>query len=304
MITAEKKDKVTTALNAWLEKGNPMRTGTYLKAVTGVNDTFISLIKQGKHELKGYPIADAHYLKIAREIGLELDEKFLWQTPNFIAIQQACKVAQQNQRRMIVDTATRQGKTFAFQFYATHNEKVIYIKCREAMRTKDLLLEMASRLALNLEGVRGEMAIMKAVMDQLTGENGWLIILDECEEKKNSLYSAIKEIEDFTRGITGLIIIGAGMIRKWRQAADRQRWIFPQLCGRFFVNRLELGTLTQSESAQRAKEAGITDKNVLTWFSKTVKDYDMLSQYLMDLRRITSSDMGSVDIQMINELFS
>ena len=196
MLSLEKKDKVTQALNAWLDPKNPHKTGTFLKKVTGVNDTFISFIKKGQHEQKGYAIADAHYYKLAKEIGLELDEKFHWQTENFTTIQQACMIAQRNQRRMILDAPVRQGKTFALEFYARHNEKVLYIKCRKSMKTKDLLTKIASRLNMNLEGIKGEMALMDAVMDKLTGENGWLIILDECEKKQNSLYDAIKEIED------------------------------------------------------------------------------------------------------------
>lgn len=304
MLSNDKKSKVTQALNLWLDPKNNRRTGTYLKGVTGVNDTFISLIKKGHHELKGYPLADAHYFKIAKEIGLELDEKFLWESENFMSIQMACKVAQRNQRRMILDCPTRQGKTFAMEFYASKNEKVLYIKCRKAMKTKELLFKMATRLNMNLEGIRGEMALMDAVMDRLTGENGWLIILDECERKQNGLYDAIKEIEDFTRGVAGLVIVGAGMIRDWNRLADRQKGIFPQLRGRFFVNRVELGSLTASESAQRAKDAGITDKNVLTWFSREVKDYDMLSQYLMDLKRMSNDNLQTIDIKHINEVFS
>jgi hypothetical protein len=304
MLSLEKKQKVTEGLKAWIDTKNPRKTATYLRGVTGVNDTFISFIKKGTHEQNGYPLADAHYYKLAKEIGLELDEKLHWETDNFSTIQMALKVAQKNQRRMILDGPTRQGKTYALEYYTSKNEKVLYIKCRKSMKTKDLLFKMASRLNMNMEGIKGEMAMMDAVMEKLTGENGWLIILDECERKQNSLYDAIKEIEDFTRGIAGLAIVGAGMIRDWNRLADRQKGIFPQLRGRFFVNRLELGTMDTEEAGNRAKGAGVTDRNVLTWFNKNVRDYDMLSQYLGDLKRITADDLSKVDIQMINELFS
>lgn len=303
MISLEQKNKVTSSLKTWLDPKNPNRTGTYLRKLTGVNDTFISLIKKGTHELKGYPLPDAHYYKLAKEIGLELDEKFHWECDNFLSIQMACKVAQRNQRRMIADGPVRMSKTFSFEYYARHNEKVMYIKCRKSMKTKDLLQKIATRLNMSLEGIRGEMALMDAVMDRLTGDNGWLLILDECEKKQNSLYDAIKEIEDFTRGIAGLVVVGAGMIRDWQKAADRQKGIFPQLCGRFFVNKLELDAMPADESAKRAKEAGVTDTNVLTWFGRNVKNYDMLSQYLTDLKELTSNDLQRVDIQMINQIF-
>ena len=104
--------------------------------------------------------------------------------------------------------------------------------------------------------------------------------------------------------IAGLVIVGAGMIRDWDRLADRQKGIFPQLRGRFFVNKLELTAMGAQEAGKRAAQAGITDTNVLTWFSRNVKDYDMLSQYLMDLKELTADKLETVDIQMINEIFS
>jgi uncharacterized protein YaeQ len=304
MITNSQKMQVIDHLNRWIVPSRKDKSGSALARRTNISGSYISQLKNGKTTTAtGTVIPDGYYLRLAKEMGLDLKDRPRWSTNQFEAITGWCDVVQADARRLIIDGPVRMGKTYSLEWYSTHYDQVLYVKAVSTMRKRDLLMEIVNRLNIEVKA-KGDKALMDSIRTKLTEETGWLIIIDEAELISSSLWYAIKEIEDFSRDLAGVIVCGAGIINQINHKANREKKGFPQIRGRFFTSILRIEGLHRDELKSILTGAGITDKAVIGWFTAHVTDYDMLSQYMVDLRKMTEGKLADATIEMVQSLQS
>jgi DNA transposition AAA+ family ATPase len=279
------KNKVTETLVEYLE--SPSRSANQLAEASGVNKAYISNVRNGKFVSsagngKEAGIPDSVFFKIADAIGLALDNHIHWDTPNYQLIQRVCARAQVRKERMLLTGDTGLGKTYALESYARDHDKVLYIKCTRTMTGKDLLDEICKKLGMR-EELRGNRNKMNAIQRRVTGIPGWLLIIDEAEYLKNSMFDLVKEAADFTEGKCAMILAGMDLLLQIKSMAERNKKGFPQLYRRFRPNTVELKQITKKEVAEICKNAGITDTTAINVLKRYIYDYDMLNQYVSEL---------------------
>lgn len=299
------KRKVTEALNAWLEE-SPDRTLNGLAEEHEITKLYVSRIKNGLYEIEQKNgsttvIAPEYFYRIAYAIGLmaHMPNRFQWHTKNFELIQKVCRKAQQDRMRVLLEGPTGHGKTNALEYYKVKSNKVVYQKVTRSMTERDLLRGLCKKLGLG-EDIRGTRRMLEAINYQLTGEPGYLLIIDEQEYARLGLYHTIKEIADFTEYKCGFILSGCGIVKIIKRHAQNDRNGWPQLRRRFFPNRVILpDAIDNREKRKICEEHGITDKTAQNVIMHYCHDFDILSQVIADaiaFKKQNNREMTGQDI--------
>jgi DNA transposition AAA+ family ATPase len=300
----ELKKQITESVNNWIDPSNPERSGSKLAQLADVNISYISSIKAGNDKVANSPIKDEYYYKIAQAIGLQIDMyDFHWDTSSYKALSAVCQKMQKQARICSVDSKeSGASKTYTLKRYATHNEKVAYMKCTHTMTVKDFLEEIIKTLRINTEA-KSPRQKMETIKQHLSKNKGWLFIIDETDDIKTGLWKAIKEIYDILEKLCGLVICGMGTHNKITKWADKDRDGFKQIKRRLFSYKVMLPGLSKTDIDFILKELGITDKKVIDWFKENVSDYQMLSEYLRDALAAVNNDPSKITVELLNELF-
>jgi len=290
MELAQKK-LIVNQLNNWLEEGNPERSQAYLADQTGVNRSYISNVKNGQFVIKqngrkDTEISNEIFYKIADGIGLSLVTDLHFDTESYIRGYRACQYAQQMARRVLMDGASGSGKTYLLEKYARENEKVLYVKCTSRMKGKDLINTIIELLNIKTT-TRSDTGKLKEIASKVA-KRGFLIIIDEAESVSKDIYRVIKDLEDATYRICGMILCGMGLTEELESGARRKAKLFPQLRRRFRANKLSLSNISTGVAKDRAvkvacKHYGIEDKTGIAYIKENVYDMAMLNEWLTDI---------------------
>lgn len=284
------KQKVSEALNKWLQESPDNRTLNGLAEEHGITKLYVSRIKNGAFEIvnstteKTTVIADEYFYRIAEAIGLahRSGSGLHWETYNFQYVMRACKRAQGKRMRVLLEGDTGHGKTYALDYFQIHFDKVIYIKATHSMTERNLLQAIAKKLGIG--DIRGARNTINAIRHALTGTPGYLLIIDEAEYLKPNLFHVVKEIADFTEGKCGFILSGLGISKTIKKLANKGRMGFPQLRRRFFPNRILLpDTIEKGEKEKICLDSGITDRTAINVIQQYCNDFDMLSQVVNEV---------------------
>jgi DNA transposition AAA+ family ATPase len=311
MLDVKQKQQITEAVREWIMPNNKDRSGAELARKAGVNEAYVSKIKDGQYEINGgegrlSAIKDAYFYKIAQAVGLNLDKAFDWNTSQRDLIEKWCKKAQSKKLRVLVSSLSGLSKTDSLEHYSYNNDRVLYIKCTKNMGTRDMLDLICRKLNIT-EYLVGNYAKLEAIRAELIGRKGWLIIIDEMENVKAGLFDAVKEISDFTEGQCGLMLSGIGMISYFSKMADKGRIPFSALKRRFFPNKIEVHGLDAQEIIQICVEEGC-GKKVANLFGALVErrqltDYDMLTNYLSDIVEWQDKKDRKIEPEEVVDLF-
>ncbi|TAE62453.1 MAG: ATP-binding protein [Bacteroidetes bacterium] len=302
----KQKEQITAAVNEWIDTNNPDRSGQKLSEKAGINISYISNIKNGSYFIGATPIKDEYFIKIAVAMGFKIEETELhFETENFKLVQNVCKSAQQKRKIVLLDSEeSGLGKTYGLEHYATYNDKVLYIKCTSSMGAKDLLDEIIYKLSIK-DAPKGAKAKIDAIRDKVLSTPGYLIIIDEAEDIKISLYKILKEIIDFTYMKCALVVSGMSLTNKIERLARKERPGFPQLKRRLFANQAKLRMITNKEKADICQAYNISAKSAIQWFQKQVHDYQMFAEYIKDvLDFVKKHPQTVVDEEFLRGLFS
>ena len=307
----QQKQQITKALQEWIN-ASPDRSANQFAHMAGISSAYVSRVKNGKYtfENKGVesPISDKALLTIADALGLNYDQSLHWETYNYKLINAACREAQTKKRRLLLDAETGLGKTYALERYAIDNDKVLYIKVTRTMSARDMLDEIIVKLNIR-DILRGNRAKMMAIQKKVTSVPNFLIIIDEAEYLKNTLFDLVKEIADFTENKCGIVLSGMDLKKKIEYLAGRGKPGFPQLRRRFFPNMILLNTMGGKKGRKQEIEAiclacGITDTTAINVFKEYVFDYGMFSQWIsivLEKQESTGRAMSGEDIiQLFN----
>ena len=309
-LTRTHKQQITDAVNSWIDEKNPARSGNKLAEKTGINNAYISKIKNGTYEIEVgngrlSQISDAYFHRIADAIGIRFDGQLHWDfISNFKTIQRACRKAQKNAIREVIQGWTGMGKTYALESYAMTNDYVLYVKATQNMSSKDLLDTILDKMGVH-NPVRGNHSKLEMIKRAINARKGWLIIIDETEVVRPGIYTVLKDISDWTQNKAGFIICGMDLIDKLDKLASRNRSGFPQLRRRFFGNKIVTASrLSENEIVQVCDHEGISNKGAQNVLAEYVTDLDMLAQYVADIKDWQKANEKKITGNEVIQLFS
>lgn len=296
------KQQIYEAVINWIEPGNNDRSAEKLSVKSGVSTSYISHIKRGLFSIGNTQISDATFIKLAIALGIKASNELHWETKNFVFIQKVCARTQESSKIVLLDSErSGLGKTYALEYYSTYHDRVLYIKCTKSMSPKDMLNEILHKLHIN-EIPTGLKDKIDAIRNKVLSVENYLIIIDEAEIVKNSIYLLIKEIIDFTYRKCAVIVSGLGLNQKLKKYADKNKEGFPQLrrrlsivCMVTSIDNLEMINLLNSE--------GITATSAHRWFVRNVTDYQALTEYVMDAKELAARTSRNIDGVFLKEAF-
>jgi hypothetical protein len=311
-LTQENKQNLAQAMIKWMDVNPTERSGNKLADKAGTSSANISFIRNGKLDIA----SDEIYHKVAAVIGFKFEANtgiIHWETDNFNKIQSVCRSAQANRKIVLLDSdLSGVGKTYSLEYYAMQNpDKTLYIKCKHSMGKKDLLSEILRKLGIR-EDIKGDSAKIDAIREKVTTSPGWLIIIDEAEDLKLTLFKLLKEIIDFIYNRCALIVSGMGLVYKINRNAlpritndvvkqPKEGW--PQLRRRLFPTQVKVGGIAKKEMVNILETVEITDKNAQTWFIKHVYDFQMFVQYVSDALKVSQRENLPITAEFLNDLF-
>ena len=173
----------------------------------------------------------------------------------------------------LIDAPTGSGKSYAAEFFRMKQAKGTYlIRCAQDMTAKEFVRTL-HEVVLDNKHLGKTIAEMRQDIQVVLGQrydDKPLLIIDEAENMRGTAYGAIKALYDNLKDRVGIVLIGANnycttlekRARKPQRTSDTLNCL-PQIWRRFKTNRVVLPSLTDVETVQICKEAGITDKGVI-----------------------------------------
>jgi hypothetical protein len=316
METSEKgyglHDKVQTAMMAWMEQDKENNTGAELSRRSGANQSDISRIKKGydyrQVGAKASPIPVETYTRLATALALDLESGAVhWEEATvYQEIQEMCHIARKHLRFTLIDGMSGLGKSYALSMMAKRSAKTVYIQATKHMTAVDLLSEILIRFGKkNLIPQKGastrRIHLMHREIAAFVAENeGWLVILDEMEDKRRDLYQAIKDLcDDFGRERqhrkASLLVCGIGLFDLWHRKHLSGQMPYTQLYTRFteHYKPLSAGTPDQRAEFMRGEvkklvtREGYTHPTAINWFCQKLDNMGALSSVVTDMNRAT-----------------
>lgn len=215
MITHNQKLQITEALNSYMQTHN-MSANEIVKR-SGVNESYISSIKNGETTVGTTEIKDKWYLTLADFIGYKLTKEYweLRETPQLYRMLATLEDAKEQGLTNIVIGETGSGKTYISDLFVKSNPVDTYKIVVGSLDTiGDLLDKIIDVLKIATPKTKskkiGEIA-KKLRQLKLEGQKPHLIF-DECEYMKQPALCSMKELYDALNKICGITLIGTSQL--------------------------------------------------------------------------------------------
>ena len=260
MLTQQDKDSIAEAARRYI-KSKEISQSAFASLVE-VDRATISHILNGKYEIqagkgKSASISDSKFLSIRRFLD---GGKLIIRTSNYKDINGTLAFCKRFHKYRIIDGQTGAGKTFACEQFKRNNPIGTYlIRCSGDLTAKELMEAMGTATGVGTEGTRASIRVR--VVEKLKRMEEPIIIFDEAENLKDSLYAMIKAVADDLKDIAGIVLIGAnnsghGYFEWMRRSAERKRGCFPQVFSRFKSHPTVLGSIGQGDIEEVCRHYG------------------------------------------------
>lgn len=282
MITPQQKQQITEALNNYIET-HKISANEIVKR-SGVNESYISSVRNGETTVGKSEIKDKWYLMIADFIGLKLTKEYwkMEETPQLYRMLSTLEDAKENGQTNIIIGETGSGKSYISDLFLKANpvdtfkivvgsldtigdllDKIIDVLKIATPKTKSKKIgEIAKKLKqLRLEGLKPH------------------LIFDECEYMKQPALCSMKELYDALNGICGITLIGTSqLIDNLDKLRKKNRSGIPQFYRRIKFGIRELPTIDRS-FAMFLKN--IEDKDLRNFLKQNCDNYGELHDVLV-----------------------
>ncbi|MHC5309833.1 AAA family ATPase [Myroides sp. LJL116] len=215
MITIEQKNRISEALNNYIEK-HEISANEIVKR-SGVNESYISSIRNGETTVGKSEIKEKWYLIIAEFIGFKLSKQYwdMRETPQLYRMLATLEDAKENGSTNIVIGETGSGKTYISNLFLKANPIDTFKIVVGSLDTiGDLLDKIIDTLKIATPKTKskkiGEIA-KKLKQLRLEGLKPHLIF-DESEYMKQPALCSMKELYDALNGICGITLIGTNQL--------------------------------------------------------------------------------------------
>lgn len=282
MITTQQKQQITAALNEYIELHNI--SGNEIVKRSGVNESYVSSIRNGETKVGKSEIKDKWYLMISEFIGLSLKKEYwtMKETPQLFRMLSTLEDAKQNGVTNIIIGETGSGKTYISDLFLKANPVDTYKIVVGSLDTiGDLLDKIIDSLKIATPKTKskkiGEVA-KKLKQLKLEGQEPH-IIFDECEYMKQPALCSMKELYDALKGICGITLIGTSqLIDNLDKLRKKNRSGIPQFYRRIKFGIRELPSIDRSFSMFLEQ---IEDKALIKFLKQNCDNYGELHDVLV-----------------------
>lgn len=282
MITTQQKVRITEALNNYMET-HGISANEIVKR-SGVNESYISSIRNGDTTVGKSEIKDKWYLMLADFIGFKLTKEY-WQmqkTPQLYRMLSTLEDAKENGQTNIIIGETGSGKSYISDVFLKANPVDTFKVVVGSLDTiGDLLDKLIDVLKISTPKTKskkiGEIA-KKLKQLRLEGQKPHLIF-DECEYMKQPALCSMKELYDALNGVCGITLIGTSqLIDNLDKLRKKNRSGIPQFYRRIKFGIRELPNIDRSFSMFLAN---INDKNLRNFLKQNCDNYGELHDVLV-----------------------
>lgn len=281
------KKQLQESVIEWLDQGEDY-TQAELARKTGVDKAYVSQIKNGKWD-KAIPSISV-WQKLVHFFGYD----FHIDSFNYKSIQGACRRAHEEHIRVGIDGYTGAGKTYALRRYARQFPNVFLVMGDPDATRKDFVTQLADQVGVDPRGsiYKVKVRIIQAIQNR---RGKCLLILDEGEYFKTSIWHTVKSLCDELEGKCGVVISGIlhELLLKFK---NRRHVGFAQLTRRFEFKWLKMQAISKREITQTCKDHGINDHNAIKWFLARVSNYDALSILVKDAIKVAGGRDVTADL--------
>lgn len=282
MITTNQKEQITQALNTYIAQ-HGISANEIVKR-TGVNESYISSIRNGETTVGKSEIKDKWYLLLADFLGVKLQKEYwtMRETPQLYRMLATLEDAKENGTTNIVIGETGCGKTYISNLFIKANPIDTFKVVVGSLDTiGDLLDKVIDVLKIATPKTKskkiGEIA-KKLKQLKLEGQKPHLIF-DECEYMKQPALCSMKELYDALFGICGITLIGTSqLIDNLEKLRKKNRAGIPQFYRRVKFGIRELPTIDRTFSDFLGD---IEDKKLLNFLKSNCDNYGELHDVLV-----------------------
>lgn len=282
MITTTQKEQITQALNTYIAQ-HGISANEIVKR-TGVNESYISSIRNGETTVGKSEIKDKWYILLADFLGVKLQKEYwtMRETPQLYRMLATLEDAKENGTTNIVIGETGCGKTYISNLFIKANPIDTFKVVVGSLDTiGDLLDKVIDVLKIATPKTKskkiGEIA-KKLKQLKLEGQKPHLIF-DECEYMKQPALCSMKELYDALFGICGITLIGTSqLIDNLEKLRKKNRAGIPQFYRRVKFGIRELPTIDRTFSDFLR---GIEDKKLLNFLKSNCDNYGELHDVLV-----------------------
>jgi DNA transposition AAA+ family ATPase len=244
-----------------------------------INQAYLSQMINLKGE-----IADKWYYALAKSVGYSLDIIY-WEhvhTPQYKAIIAHLEESRTLSRNRILIGDTGCGKTYAIKRYVMTNPQDTYLITISTLHTLHTLIEdIMNSIGLEPCGIpvtRLRNIAHRLSMFQLEGRKP-LIIIDECENMKNSAFGVIKSLYDQLEGVCPIVLIGTSQIEsKIENMLKLNKVGLPQFYRRFKAGMRYLPPV--DKTFRIFLDTKVEDNRLKAYLRRICNNYGELHDYL------------------------
>lgn len=282
MITTQQKQQITESLNQYIE--NHGISANEITKRSGVNESYISSIRNGDTTVGKSEIKDKWYSMIADHIGFKLTKEY-WEwkaTPQLLRMMATLEDAKDNGLTNIVIGETGSGKSYTSDLFVRANPIDTYKIVVGSLDTiGDLLDKIIDALKIATPKTKskkiGEIA-KRLKQLRLEGFHPHLIF-DECEYMKQPALCSMKELYDALIGVCGITLIGTSqLIDNLDKLRKKNRSGIPQ-----FYRRIKFG-IRELPSIDRSFKMfleSVEDKSLRNFLKQNCDNYGELHDVLV-----------------------
>ncbi|MCP1997272.1 AAA family ATPase [Flavobacterium sp. HSC-61S13] len=286
MITAKQKLEITEALNKYIAQYN-ISANEIVKR-SGVNESYISSIRNGDTTVGKTDIKDKWYLTLAEFIGFKLVKQYwsMVETPQMYRMFSTLEDAKENGLTNIIIGETGCGKSYISDIFMQANPVDTFKIVVGSLDTiGDLLDKIIDVLKIATPKTKskkiGEIA-KKLKQLRLEGRKP-LLIFDESEYMKQPALCSMKELYDALQNICGIVLIGTNQLTdKLDKLRKKNRDGIPQ-----FYRRIKFGIreLPNIDRSFKMFLENIEDKKLRLFLKQECDNYGELHDVLVPAMR-------------------
>ena len=282
MMTTPQKQQITEALNAYITTHN-ISANEIVKR-SGVNESYVSSIRNGETTVGKSEIKDKWYLMLADFMGLKMSKEYwkLEETPQLRRMLATLEDAKESGLTNIVIGETGSGKSYISDIFLRANPVDTFKVVVGSLDTiGDLLDKIIDTLKIATPKTKskkiGEIA-KRLKQLRLEGFKPHLIF-DECEYMKQPALCSMKELYDALNGICGITLIGTNQLTdNLDKLRKKNRSGIPQ-----FYRRIKFG-IRELPSIDRTFAVflkSIEDKGLRNFLKQNCDNYGELHDVLV-----------------------
>ena len=280
------KQQIVHELEAYLVK-HSMSANAFV-AKSGINEAYISNIRNGNNKIGETEIADRWFEKVASFIGLQLTKSY-WNpvaTNQMNAMLSVLEDSKEHGLTNVIVGETGCGKTYTSNLFAKSNPHDCFIiKVGSSDNLSDLIDKILEKAKIPTAKTKSKNinGIVKFMQKQKFDGQKPQLIFDECEYMKQPTLGMMKEFYDDLSGHCSIVLVGTDelldnldKLRKRKKAGMRQ-----------FYRRVKFGirVLPSIDKLFNGFLNDIKDKPLKTFLQRNCENYGELHDALVPAMR-------------------